>query len=917
MRLLEDERGVTVQIGAILMFAILVILLSTYQAYVVPQENEAIEFQHSQAVESDLVAVRNSVLSAAGSGGGRPESVALGTQYPVRTFFVNPPSATGTLQTETVGNATLSVANVTVTDDEETAQFFTRQNNSLSYPTKSLVYDAQYNVYGGAPSRVLENGLLYNDFADVHTVPAASNQVLVDGETITLVALNGSYFQNGVTASAVDPSVLSGPYNPVDVTNTTGNVTITFSSRMPAAEWRNRTSLGTQEHVVSVTQAGENEVQVVLEGGVEYTLRAAKIGVGSQTVDTEAAYITRVGNDTVRVGDPVTFEVRDEYNNPVPNADVSVSGGDVVGSRDKSTGSDGRVTYEFSAVSSSARATIGDDSDDADRVEFDVAQSTAGNGTVGGTYNLRWDTEWMEANNPGLGVAYYSENNTLVVNTSNTYINASTTVSTSSGGSLSGVLVDYATENTSVADFPDSENRTSDSRSIVQMYVNPGETRVHATASVGGDELAVKVTRPATPQPGGTYFRYYEGDYTGSGSYMPNFEAQTAVADGNASTFDIDAYGGRRTNGYGYNFTASIAVPEDGTYTFATTSDDGSRLYIDGQLVVDNAGDHSVQKASGDVYLTAGQHDITVTYYDNTYDEEGNSEPSQDTLEVTWAGPGFAEAEIPESVLTPRVPAAASGGPSAALSITMTDDGPGNSADTYELDASGSTGDITEYRWDFDNDGTIDETTTSPTTTTQHQPNSRPANARVVVVGPNGQDAAVRSYSGGTTAAVTTYPSAFKDGDGSTETNEDPSIPPQNAYGDLSGFGNVDVDSNDNQVVTISSTDYNGTIGGFQTRVGIAVESLPSRSQHTLVIGDYRMSSGQGFDVTPVTADGTALGQTYSLQSGSTTTRTIQLSQSVVDYINSGGTLYLRVEAQTNAYSGIRIDYIQVESSDQ
>ncbi|MGB9987644.1 PA14 domain-containing protein [Salarchaeum japonicum] len=648
MRLLEDERGVTVQIGAILMFAILVILLSTYQAYVVPQENEAIEFQHSQEVESDLVAVRNAVLSAAASGGGRPESVALGTQYPVRTFFVNPPSATGTLQTEAVGNATLSIANVTAVGDPETEDFFERQNGTLTYPTKSLVYDAQYNVYDGAPSRVLENGLLYNDFGDVHTVPSASTQVVVDGTTITLVALNGSYFQNGVTASAVDPSVLSGPSNPVDVTNTTGNVTITFSSRMPASEWRNRTSLGNQQHVVSVTQAGENQVRVVLEDGVEYSLRAAKIGIGSQTADTDAAYITRVGDSTVRVGDPVTFEVRDEYNNPVPNADVTVSGGTVDGSATQSTGSDGRVTYEFSDVSSNTRATIGSDTDDADRVEFDVEEATGGgNGTGSAPYSIEWQPELMD-DQPG--VEYV--NGTIVITPSeaSSPIDAISRAITSANNGVSGVFVDYSTENASVATFPSSssnDDTNATGYSTVSMTYDTGNTTVYVSGLVGSDTLPVSVQRAEN----GVYYRYYEGDYGGGG--MPNFDAQTPQATGNVDTFDISPR--ERDNDFGFQYTAYIEVPESGTYTFSTSSDDGSRLYIDDQLVVNNDGEHPEQTVSGDISLSAGRHNITVTYFENQGEE---------VLTTSWDGPSFTEEEIPSSVLTPRVPSDDGGGTS-------------------------------------------------------------------------------------------------------------------------------------------------------------------------------------------------------------------------------------------------------------
>ncbi|MEE6210067.1 PA14 domain-containing protein [Salarchaeum sp. III] len=649
MRLLEDERGVTVQIGAILLFAILVILLSTYQAYVVPQENEAIEFQHSQQVESDLVAVRNSILSAAGSGSGRPESVGLGVQYPVRAFFVNPPPATGTLQTDTVGNATLSISNVTVTDDQETKEFFERQNGTLTYPAKSLVYNARYNVYDGAPSRILENGLLYNDFSDVHTVPSASNQVLVDGETITLVALNGSYSQNGVTASGIDPSVLSGPYNPVDVMNTSGNVTITFSSRMPASEWRNRTSLNpeSQAHVVSVTQAGENEVRVVLEGGVEYSLRAAKIGVGSQTVDTEPAYITRVGSNPVRVSETATFEVRDEYNNPVSNADVTVSGGTVVGSATQSTNGDGRVTYEFSEIDSGVTASIRDDSDDADRVVFDVEESTGGgNGTGSAPYSIEWKPYEMESQP---GVEYV--NGTIVITPSeaSSPIDAISRAVTPANNGVSGVFLDYSTENASVATFPSSssgDDTNATGYSTVPMTYDTGDTTVYVSGLVGSDSLPVSVQRAEN----GVYYRYYHGDgsYSGGSNYMPDFESQTPEYTGRVDTFSIEPRD--QENQFGFVYTAYIDVPQTGEYTFYTNSDDGSEVYVDGELVASYPGTHpaSGPQTEGPIQLSEGRHNITVEYFESYNGQE---------LTVSWSGPEIpGTQEIPSNVLTPRVP---------------------------------------------------------------------------------------------------------------------------------------------------------------------------------------------------------------------------------------------------------------------
>ena len=46
-------------------------------------------------------------------------------------------------------------------------------------------------------------------------------------------------------------------------------------------------------------------------------------------------------------------------------------------------------------------------------------------------------------------------------------------------------------------------------------------------------------------------------------------------------------------------WTGYVVIPETGTYTFATTSDDGSTLTIDGFQVVDNGGNHVPLTKSG------------------------------------------------------------------------------------------------------------------------------------------------------------------------------------------------------------------------------------------------------------------------------------------------------------------------------
>lgn len=65
-------------------------------------------------------------------------------------------------------------------------------------------------------------------------------------------------------------------------------------------------------------------------------------------------------------------------------------------------------------------------------------------------------------------------------------------------------------------------------------------------------------------------------------------------------------------------WTGSIRIPKDGKYTFSLESDDGSRLLLDGRLIVDNNGLHGMEERTGEVELKAGDHELRVEFFDNT-----------------------------------------------------------------------------------------------------------------------------------------------------------------------------------------------------------------------------------------------------------------------------------------------------------
>ena len=106
----------------------------------------------------------------------------------------------------------------------------------------------------------------------------------------------------------------------------------------------------------------------------------------------------------------------------------------------------------------------------------------------------------------------------------------------------------------------------------------------------------------------GVVARYYtNGEWTGA----PAME----VIDDQPS---IDAINERWSGGppqlFSVRWTGFLTVAKAGTYQFATTSDDASRLSIDGHEVLDNGGGHASTRKDGSVRLDAGSHRLAIEY---------------------------------------------------------------------------------------------------------------------------------------------------------------------------------------------------------------------------------------------------------------------------------------------------------------
>ncbi len=71
-------------------------------------------------------------------------------------------------------------------------------------------------------------------------------------------------------------------------------------------------------------------------------------------------------------------------------------------------------------------------------------------------------------------------------------------------------------------------------------------------------------------------------------------------------------------NNFSIRWTGQVKAPVTGDYVLGMTSDDGSRLYIDGKLAVDNWGVHLTRTVTQTVHLDAGPHDVRIEYFDGS-----------------------------------------------------------------------------------------------------------------------------------------------------------------------------------------------------------------------------------------------------------------------------------------------------------
>jgi len=263
MELAGDERAQSIQIGAVLLFGVLLISFSTYQAFIIPNQNKQVEFNHNQQVQRDMVEVRNTLLDTYNGGEDGYAEVTLGTTFPPRLLALNPPSASGSLST--------TDPRPIIVEDRSGTDITTQVCPGDSVETQFLEYTPSYSTYRGAGTLRYENSVLLHAFTD-ESVQLAG-QTLVRGDRLQIIPLTGTTSVSGTQTVAVEPraGVLDTSQREV------GDVTL--PTRTSESRWKQLLDGQVDPGNITVTNGADgSNVTITLDE--ELTVECGPVGLG-------------------------------------------------------------------------------------------------------------------------------------------------------------------------------------------------------------------------------------------------------------------------------------------------------------------------------------------------------------------------------------------------------------------------------------------------------------------------------------------------------------------------------------------------------------------------------------------------------------------------------------------------------------
>jgi hexosaminidase len=171
----------------------------------------------------------------------------------------------------------------------------------------------------------------------------------------------------------------------------------------------------------------------------------------------------------------------------------------------------------------------------------------------------------------------------------------------------------------------DGSEPTGESPNFGEPITVTATTKVSARLFVpGGRESATvrgvfekQVPRPPRALPAkDVQYTYYEGDF----HRLPDFDRLAPVRTGRLDRVRLDP--SFRAERFAVRYDGSLEAKTTAVYRVTARADDGVRVFVDGELVLEDDGEHEPRETDGEIALAAGTHALRVEYFQGAEGKE-------------------------------------------------------------------------------------------------------------------------------------------------------------------------------------------------------------------------------------------------------------------------------------------------------
>jgi len=170
-----------------------------------------------------------------------------------------------------------------------------------------------------------------------------------------------------------------------------------------------------------------------------------------------------------------------------------------------------------------------------------------------------------------------------------------------------------------LAIFDQPISNAMDWQLMLETYL-PQSEQLKLTIERSGNKL--QIDWPLEPMEGfesdqaettktGLRYEFYEGKF----NEMPDFDKLEPIRGGVTDSLDVANLSMGRNDNFAIRFVGHATIEADGLYRIVLLSDDGSKLYINKELFIDNDGNHPAKPSGRIVRLKKGLLPIQVEYF--------------------------------------------------------------------------------------------------------------------------------------------------------------------------------------------------------------------------------------------------------------------------------------------------------------